>query len=187
VLLHDQPSPTFELEGVGFELNPQWTVPGRAVRYTIRHGGEEIIPSISIISSDSPCGTRSNINLTYHTWTLFDFYCTNYAILVLPSQTLGDKIVYVRHFLAAIGGETTRRCGRCVCMIDDSLPFYDFGRRKTEKFPCVLCCMQPPCLKAAATEIVFRMCNKEKMRLDLVNSCSTIEYYPDFDTDFEFG
>jgi len=42
VLLQDQPSPTFALGGVGFELVPIWTVPGRAVRYTIRHGGEEM-------------------------------------------------------------------------------------------------------------------------------------------------
>jgi len=186
VLLQDQPSPTFALGGVEFELDPQWNVPGRAVRYTISHGGEEIILSISIISSDSPCGPRSNIDLTYHVWTLFDFCCTNYAIVVLPSQTSGGKIVYVGHFLAAIG-ETTRRCGCCVCMINDSLPLYDFGCRHPEKCPCILCCMQPPSLKAAASEIVFRMCNKEKVHLNHVSSCSTIDYYPNFDSDFEFG
>jgi len=114
-------------------------VPGKAVRYNIRHGGEEIILSISIISTDSPCGPRSNIDLTNHVWALFDFYCTNYAIVVLPSQNLGDKNVYVRHFLAEIGGETTRRCDRCVCMINDSLPLYDLGCRYPEKCPNVLC------------------------------------------------
>ena len=92
VLLQDQPSPNFALGGVGFELDPLRTVSGRAVRYTIRYGGEEIILSISIISSDSPCGPRSNIDLTYHVWTLFEFYCTNYAIVVLPSKTSGDSI-----------------------------------------------------------------------------------------------
>jgi len=44
-----------------------------------------------------------------------------------------------------------------------------------------------PSLKAAASEIVFGMCNKEKVRLDHVTSFSTFEYYPDFDSDFEFG
>ena len=158
-------------------------MPGRAVRYTIRHGGEEVILSISITSSESACGPRSNIDLTYHVWTLFDFYCTNYAIVVVP----GDKLVYVRYYLAAIGGGTTRRCGRCVCLLDDTLPYYDFGCRYPEKCPCVLCCMQPTSLKAAASEIVFRMCKKEKVRLDLVSSCSTVEYYHDFDSDSEFG
>jgi len=122
---------------------------------------------------------RSNIDLTYNAWTTFDYYCSNYAIVVLPSQTSGDKILYVRHFLAEIGGETTRRCGRCVCMINDSRPYYDLGCKKAENCRCVLCCMQPPSLKSAASEIVFRVCNDEKMRLDLVNSCSQIE-------DFEF-
>jgi len=137
-------------------------VPGRAVRYTIRHGGEEIILSISIIISDSPCGSRSNIDLTNHVWTLLDFFCTNYAIVVLPSQTSCDKIVYVRHYLAAIGGVTTRRCGRCECMINESLPLYDFGCRYPEKCPCVLCCMQPSSLKAAASKLCFVCVIKEK-------------------------
>ena len=157
------------------------------MRYTIRKGGEEIILSVSIISIESACGPRSNIDLTYHVWTLFYFYCTNYAIVVLPSQTSGHKIVYVRHYLAAIGGRTTRCCGRCACLLDESLLYYDFGCRYKEKCHCVLCCIQPTSLKAAASEIVFRMCNKEKVRLDLVSSCSTVEYYPDFDSDFEFG
>jgi len=35
--------------------------------------------------------------------------------------------------------------------------------------------MQPPSLKSAAFEIGFRMCNKEKLRWNLVSSCSPIE------------
>jgi len=108
--------------GVEFELAPQWTMPGRVVCYYIRHGGDEIILRIVNIISGLPCGPRSNIDLAYNVWTTFDSYRTNYAIVVLPSQTSCDKNVYVRHFLAEIGGETTRCCGRCVCMIDDSLP-----------------------------------------------------------------
>jgi len=162
-------------------------VPGKAVRYTIRHGGEEIILSMSIISTDSPCGPRSNIDLTNHVWTMFELYCTNYAIVVLPSLISGDKIVYVRHYRAAIGGVTTRRWGRCVCLLDDTSPYYDFGCRYPEKCPCVICCMHPTSLKAAASDILFGMCNKEKVRLDLVTSCSTVEYYPEFDSEFEFG
>jgi len=161
VLLQEQPSPTFALGGVEFELVPQWTVPGRMVHYYIRHGGDEIIPKIVFISSVLPCRPRSNIDVTYYVWTMLDFCCTNYAIVVLTSQNSGDKIVYVRHFLAEIGGETTRRYGRCVCMIDDSLPYYDFGCRQPEKCTSKLCCMQPPSLKSAASEIVFRICNKK--------------------------
>jgi len=55
ILLQEQPSANFAWGGVGFELDPLMTVPGRSGRYTIRHGGEEIILDIWIISSDSPC------------------------------------------------------------------------------------------------------------------------------------
>jgi len=47
--------------------------------------------------------------------------------------------------------------------------------------------MQPSSLKTAASEILFGMCNKEKVRLDLVTSYRTVEYYPEFESDFEFG
>jgi len=107
---------------VEFELVPQWYVPGRVVIYYIGYGREEIILTVVFIRNVLPCGPRSNIDLTYYAWTTFDFYCTNYAIVVLPSQTLGNKIVYVRHFLDEKGGETNRCCGRYVCMDDDSRP-----------------------------------------------------------------
>jgi len=145
---------------VEIELVPQWSVNVRVVNYHIRYGPEEIILTVVFIRSVLLCGPSSNIDLTYYAWTTFDFYCTNYAIVVLPSQNLGNKIVYVRHFLAEIGGENNRRCGHCVCMDDDSRPYYDLGCIKPEKCTCVLCCIQPPSLKSAASEVVFRMLNK---------------------------
>ena len=42
-----------------------------------------------------------------------------------------------------------------------------------------------PSLKSAASEILFRMCNKEKVHLDFVSSCRAVEIDPDFDSDFE--
>jgi len=47
--------------------------------------------------------------------------------------------------------------------------------------------MHPTSLKAAALEIVFGMCSKEKTRLEKVTSCCTVSYYPEFDSDIEFG
>ena len=38
-----------------------------------------------------------------------------------------------------------------------------------------------PFIKPAASEIVFRMLNKEKLRLDLVSTCRLIEIDPDLD------
>jgi len=114
VLLEEQPSPTFSLGGVEFEFVPEWSITGKLVLYILRYGGDDIIHRIECIDSVKPCGPRSNIDLTYYVWNTFEHYCDNYAIVVLPSQTLGDKIVCVRHYQAEIGVETTRRCGRCV-------------------------------------------------------------------------
>ena len=100
------------------------------------------------------------MNLTYYVWTMFEYYCAIYAIVVLPSQNLGDKVLYVRHYLAEIGGETTRRCGHCVCMIDNHRQEYDFSCRKPENCTCVLCFKQPPSLKSTACKILFGMYNK---------------------------
>jgi len=66
-LLQEQPSPTFALGGVEFELVPQWSVTGRVVNYHIRYGGEEVILTIVSIRSVLPCGPWSNIDLTYYT------------------------------------------------------------------------------------------------------------------------
>jgi len=145
MLLQEQQSENFAWGGVGFELDPLWTVPGRQVRYTIRHGGEEIKLAIFIINSDSPCGPRSNLDLMNHVWTLSDYYCTNYAIVVLPSRTSDDKLVYVRHYRAEMGGMTTRRCNNCVCLLDDTVPFYDFGCKHPQKCTCTLCSAAAQC------------------------------------------
>ena len=48
-LLQEQPSPTFALGGVEFELVPQWSVTDRVVNYHIRCGGEEVILTVVFI------------------------------------------------------------------------------------------------------------------------------------------
>jgi len=159
-------------------------MPGRLMHYIIRYGGDEIILSLAFVNSVTPCCPRSNMDLTYYIWTTFEYYCANYAIVVLPSLTLGDKFVYVRHYLAEIGGETTRRCGRCLCMIVTYRPDNNFGCRKPEMCTCVLCCKQPPSLKSAASEILFGMYNKEKFRVENATSCRPVEIDSDFDFEF---
>jgi len=157
VLLQAKPSPTFAMCGVDFEYVPEWSMPGKLVLCILRYGGHEIILRKAFVVSVSPCGVRSNIDLTYYIRITFEYYCDNNAILVLPSQTLGDKVVYVQHYQAENGGKTTRRCGRCVCMFDTSRPDYNVRCRKPERCPCVLCCKQPLSLKSATSEIVFGM------------------------------
>jgi len=145
-------------------------MPGRMVTYSIGHGRDEIILKVAYVNSVIPCGSRSNIELTYNIWTTLDYYCSNYATVVLPSANSVDNIEYVLHYLAEMVGGTTRRCGRCVYLLDDSRHYSDLGCKKPENFRSVLCCMLPPLLKSAASEIVFGLCSKEKLRFDLVSS-----------------
>jgi len=188
MLMQETGTLQFELGGVEFVSVTSWAMPGRSVFYRIRHDGDKIILKISYVNCDIPWGPRANLDLTYNLWTTFDYYCANYAIVVLPSTTFGDKIVYVRHIEAEVGGATTRQCGQCVCTPNGSPLQYDVGCTKPEKCRCVLCCQQPPSLKSLASEIVFELCNREKLRLDDKNSCSPIgELELGFDSDYEDG
>jgi hypothetical protein len=60
---------------------------------------------IACVESAKPCGPRSNIDLTYYVWSKFDYYRTNYAMIVLPSHTADNKIIYACHFKPDLGGE----------------------------------------------------------------------------------
>ena len=95
VLLQEQTTPTFSLSSVAFVFVPEWSIPGNVLHYVFKYGGDEVVLRIQCIDSVAPCGPRSNMDLTYHTWSTFEYYCSNYAILVLPTQTPGDNIVYV--------------------------------------------------------------------------------------------
>jgi len=76
--------PSIYIGGVEFVTVPLWSMPGRSVTYSIRHGGDEIILKVAYVNSVIPCGPRSNIDLTYNIWTRLDYCCSNYAIVVLP-------------------------------------------------------------------------------------------------------
>ena len=65
VLLQEQPTPKFAWGGVDFEINPIWSVPGKAMRYSIRHGSGETNLHVVIVNSVIACGPRSNRDLTY--------------------------------------------------------------------------------------------------------------------------
>ena len=94
----------------------------------------------------------------------------------------------MRHIQAEVGGGNTRQCGHCVCVLNDAPLQYDVGCKKPKKCRCVLCCNQPPTLKSLASEIVFGMCNREKVRVDEKSSCSPIaELELAFESDYEDG
>ena len=116
---------------------------GKLLHYVIRYGGDEIILRIAFVNSVTTCGPRSNMDLTYYVWTMSEYYCANYAIVMLPSHTLCDKIVYVRQYQAEIGGETSRLCRQCVCITENPRTYYNFGCKKPQTCACVLSCKQP--------------------------------------------
>jgi len=132
-LLQEQPTPTFSIGGVEFVFVPELSIPGKVLHYVIRYEGDEILLRIRCIDSVNSYGPRSNMDLSYYIWSTFEYYCNNYAIVMLPSQTSEDKIVYVRQYEAEIGGETSQHCGRCVCIMDNPRTYYNFGCKKTPK------------------------------------------------------
>jgi len=115
------------------------------------------------------------MDFTYYIWSTFEYYCANYAVIVPPSQTSGNKIVYVRSYQAEIGGETSRLCGRCVCINRNHRANYNFGCIEPHWCGCALCCKTPSSLKTLASEIVFGPCNKLKSCFDNVTTCTPLE------------
>jgi hypothetical protein len=119
-----------------------YSQPGNNVYYTIKCGVETAALRIVSVDSAVPCGPRSNLDFTHFVWSTFAYYCTNCAMVVLPSQTSGDKIIYTRHYKAEIG-TNHRPCKKCVCKIMDLHMFYNFGCQKPNRCTCILCCKNP--------------------------------------------
>jgi hypothetical protein len=93
----------FSIESLDFLFMPAYSSPGNNVHYTVRCGVETTAVRITCVDSLELCGPESNLDLTHFIWKTFAYYCTNYAIAVLPSQNFNNKIVYVRHYKAEIG------------------------------------------------------------------------------------
>ena len=106
---------------------PECSIHGKIIHYLIRYVVEVRSLKIVCIQSTKQCGPRSNIDLAGFIWSPFDYYCPNYAVIVLPSHTSCDKLVYVRSYQTEIGGETFRLCGQCVCITKTPCAFYNFG------------------------------------------------------------
>jgi len=143
-----------------------FSAPGRLIFYVVRYGQETGNPRIICVESTKPCNLRSNIDLIYYVWSTFDYYCANYAMCVLPSHTSGNKIVYVRHYIAEIGGESSRLCGKCECVTKNPRMHYSCDCKRPQKCTCVVCCKELLSLKSAASKIVFRLQNEQITRFE---------------------
>ena len=115
------------------------------------------------------------MDFTYYIWSTFEYYCANYAVIVPPSQTSGNKIVYVRSYQAEMGGETYRLCGQCVWINWNPPAYYNLVSIEPHWCGCALCCKTPSSLKTLASEIVFGLWNKQKSCFDNVTTCTPLE------------
>jgi hypothetical protein len=97
VLLQNTHTPAFSLESLDVLFVPYYSRPGENIYFTVRHGDITIAVRIVCVDCVLPCGPRSNLNLVHFMWSTFAYYWSNYAIVVVPSRTSGNKILYVRH------------------------------------------------------------------------------------------
>ena len=88
---------------------PASSRPGSNVFYTVRFGNEISALRIAIVNSVKPCGPRSSIYFT-HMWQTFAYPITNHAMVVLPSRTSGNKILYTHSYKAEFGDDNSRTC-----------------------------------------------------------------------------
>jgi len=174
-LLQLQSTLAFSLGCLDFLLVPEYSIPGKIIHYVIRYGVEVRAFKIVCIQSTKPCGPRSNMDFTCYIWSTFDYYCANYAVIVLPSHTSGDKFAYVRSYQAEIGGETSRLSGECVCITKNHRAYYNFGCIALQMCTCALCCKTHSSLKNLASDIVFGLCNKQKSCFDNVTTCTPLD------------
>jgi len=92
-LLQITHTPAFSLESLDFLFVPYYSRPGENIYYTVRHGSITIAVRIVCVDCVLPCGPRSYLNLVHFMWSTFAYYCSNSAIVVMPSRTSGSKIL----------------------------------------------------------------------------------------------
>ena len=179
-VLQFEKTSTFSLGGLVFENWSTLILPGKTISYVIRYGQEIANLKIFCVENIIPCGPRSNIDFVQYVWSHFYYYCGNYAVCVLPLQNSNNKIVYVRHYRAEIGGEESRLCGSCVCTNKNPRMYYSFGCKRPGNCTCALCRKQPLSLKTMCSKIVFGLFNENSSHYDDKITCDPIETPRDF-------
>jgi hypothetical protein len=128
----------FSFDKLDFLYMPTYSRPGSNVFYALRYGNEITALRLAIVNSVKPCGQRSSTNFTYYMWKTFVYYFTNYVMVVLPSRTSGNKILYTRYYKAEIAGENSRTFKMCICNIWDLLMSYNVGCKKPDPCSCII-------------------------------------------------
>jgi len=76
VLLQLKNTSLFSFGTLDFFYNQEFSAPGKNIYYTVKCGFETTALRIVCL--------RSNINLTQFVWSTFDYYSTNYVMIVSP-------------------------------------------------------------------------------------------------------
>jgi hypothetical protein len=126
--------PAFTFHKLDFLFMPTYSEPDSNVFFFFFYGNGTTALRLAIVNSVKPCDPRSSVNFTYFMWKTFAYYYTNYAMVVLPSRTSDNKILYKRYYKAEIGGDNSRTCKMCVCKLRDIHMFYNFGCKKPNPF-----------------------------------------------------
>jgi hypothetical protein len=79
---------------------PTYSKPDSNVFYNVRYGNEITTLRLALVNYVKLCGPRSSLNFTYFMWETFAYYCTNDAMVALPSRTSDNKILYTRYYKA---------------------------------------------------------------------------------------
>ena len=157
ILVQKQRTSAFSYGSVDLLFMEKYSIPGSNIFYTARYGGKTAPVRFFCVDCLETCGPRSSLDFVNCLWTTFAYYCTNFAMVVLPSQTSGNKLIYMRHYKAEIEGDESRVCSECLWRIPDIRLKYDTECRRPDQCTCTLCLKQPLSLKSAASEIVFRL------------------------------
>jgi len=157
-LLHLTQTPAFSLESLDFIFVPYYSRPGKNIYYTVRHG--DITIADRIICVDCVLSTARDLILIYYILCgqRFAYYCSNYAIVLVPSRTSSNKILYVRHYNAEIRGKDSRTCHtcrQCIWDMEDPRMLYNVGCQRPNPCTCILCSKEPPTLKSLASKFCF--------------------------------
>ena len=97
VLLQLQHNHAFSFGSLDFLYMQEYSAPGKNIYYTIECGVKRIAIRIACVQNAKLYGLRSNNDFTHYVRSTFDYYCTNYSMIVLPSHNSRSKIVHTQH------------------------------------------------------------------------------------------
>jgi hypothetical protein len=149
-------SMNFNFGHINFSYLENQSVPGEKYLYIVSYGNFSAMLRVTCVETERPCEPNSNFNLVHFIWASKFYYLANHAVFMLPSDTCGYRIVYIRHRHGEMGGASSRACDKCATRADPR-SFYDLGctRGANGGCSCVACKKSPSSLKSTVGEFLF--------------------------------